>query len=213
MKIDLKKALKNIWRRPLKKRFAQRLNNRNFVLISSNCIGGCLLHDVGEEFNTPTINLVIDNFVPFCERLMYYLQLSPVVGNTDTYPIAYLEDISIQAIHYKSAQEFLDAWTRRTIRLFDKIKNGAEIVIMAADTQLQEIDAKERFLALPYRKVCFTSKREWTNDNDVFVYIPEFEGEEHVGDLTKYAGISGVRIFEKYFDCISFLNNVNLNDK
>ena len=74
MKTNLKNIFKNIWRCPLKKRLRKRLSNRNFVLISSNCVGGCLLHDLGEEFCTPTINLDIPEFISFCESLEYCLK-------------------------------------------------------------------------------------------------------------------------------------------
>ena len=52
----------------------KRLKNHSFSLISSNCIGGILYHDVGEQFRTPTINLIIPQFVTFAENLRYYLQ-------------------------------------------------------------------------------------------------------------------------------------------
>lgn len=35
----------------------QLLKNKNFSLISSNCLGGFMLHNLNIRFNTPTINL------------------------------------------------------------------------------------------------------------------------------------------------------------
>ncbi len=207
MKTNLKNIFKNIWRYPLKRRLRRRLSNHDFVLISSNCIGGCLLHDIGEEFCTPTINLDIPEFVSFCEELEYYLNKTPELYSLENFPVFKIEGITIRGIHYKSEEEFLNAWKRRTVRCIEKIKNGAEIIIIATDKQLKETNAKERFLNLPYKKVCFTSNKEWAQYKE-FVYTPEFKGQENVGDLTKFTGLIGLRIFEKHFDCISFLNDI-----
>ena len=33
------------------------LKNKDFTIISHNCVGGVIYHDLGLKFNTPTINL------------------------------------------------------------------------------------------------------------------------------------------------------------
>ena len=35
----------------------QRLKNTNFSVISSNCNGAVMCHDLGIQFNSPTVNL------------------------------------------------------------------------------------------------------------------------------------------------------------
>lgn len=35
----------------------ERLDNKDFSLLSSNCLGGFILHDLGLRFNSPFINL------------------------------------------------------------------------------------------------------------------------------------------------------------
>lgn len=205
MKKSIKDIIKSLWRFPLKRRMRKQLRNRNFVLISSNCIGGCLLHDLGEPFNTPTINVAIPNFVSFCERLLEYLGKEPQVIDGENYPILKLDNVFVHGIHYHSKTEFLEAWTRRNSRFLQKVKQGAEIVIMAADAQLRENNARQRFLALPYKKICFTTNLEWV-DGKEFIFVPEFKGQKTVGDLTKYKGFLGKRIFERHFDCVKFLN-------
>lgn len=71
MTIDKQKMIK-MWRTPLCYYMKKKLRNDNFVILSSNCIGGCLLHDLGLEFTTPTINLTITNFVEFCEQHTFF---------------------------------------------------------------------------------------------------------------------------------------------
>ena len=72
-----KQKLIELWRMPLCHHMKKKLKDDNFVLLSSNCIGGCLLHDLGLQFTTPTVNLTINNFVEFCERHTYYLREKP----------------------------------------------------------------------------------------------------------------------------------------
>ncbi len=212
MKIKFKNIIKKLWRAPFVKSMRRKLNNDNFIILSSNCVGGCLLHDLGKQFNTPTINLTIPKFISFVERLEHYLSIKPLFVKMDKYPIFKIDDIIINGVHYKSDYEFLSSWDRRTNRLLDDLKSGKEIFIMATDAQLHEKDAVNRFLRLPYKKVCFTSKKELLKNKE-FIYVPEFDGQENVGDLTKFTGIKGKRIFQKYFDCVGFLNALQEFDK
>ena len=52
-----------------------RLRNRNFSIIANNCIGGCVLHDFGQPFLTPTINLYIEcpDYIKMLKNLKYYM--------------------------------------------------------------------------------------------------------------------------------------------
>lgn len=205
MKSSLKAYVKQVWRFPLTRWMRLRLKNKNFILITSNCVGGTLLHDLGLPFNTPTINLTLPQFNSFCEHLTDCLDAEPVLlPQTDhPYPIFRLGDVEVCGVHYKSEQEFLDAWHRRIARLRKALDDGAEILLMAADNHLDGSDAIERFRALPYRKVCFTATRVPYPE---FVHIPEFAGEKRVGDLTVFGDPLGRRLFEKHFDCVKFIN-------
>lgn len=206
MKKIVKNFVINVWRFPLKVFMRSKLKANNFIIISSNCVGGVLLHDIGKEFSSPTINLVIPQFVTFCENLDKYLEKQPVAVKSCSYsyPVFKIDEIEIRAVHYRTEDEFLDAWNRRKERYFTMRDQGAEIVVLATDTQLQEENAFERFRDLPFRKVAFVANYV---EYPEFVVIPSYKGEKHVGDLTKYIDIFGRRQFEKYFDCVKFLNN------
>ena len=199
----IKKIILSVWRFPLKWTMRRKCKNKTFTIISSNSIGGCLLHDLGREFNTPTINLVIPKFVTFCENLFFYLEQQPQekYNHNKTYPIMLLGDIEILGIHYKTYNELEEAWIRRTKRLLQK--KSTEIFLMASDAQLKEENAIERFHNLPYRKVCFVTKEQTYEE---FCCIKLFDEGNSTGDLTKYIDWKGNRIFEKYFDCVSFIN-------
>lgn len=69
----LKRYVKETGRMPLKLYMRSRLQISNVRLIASNCVGGVLLHDLGLQFQTPTINMTVSPFGRFCSNLDYYI--------------------------------------------------------------------------------------------------------------------------------------------
>ena len=68
----------------------RRLRNKNFTVISNNCIAGCILHDLGMRFDTPTINLFIPfpDFIQFLRNLKENLTKEIVdISGDSPYPI------------------------------------------------------------------------------------------------------------------------------
>ena len=207
MKSKLKRQLEDAWRTPFKNQYRKGLKREDFLIISSNCIAGTLLHDLGLPFNTPTINTTIYDFPQFCENLEENLKITPTLAEDQykPYPIFQINGINIHAVHYKSGEEFLSAWERRTKRFFEKLEEGYEVLLIATDAQLREEGYKEAFQNLEgYRKVAFCKDKTDFKD---FVYVPGYENETAAGDLTRYADKKGTRYFEKYFDCLKFINS------
>lgn len=71
----VKKVLRNIY---IRKCYIQRcLKNKDIAIISNNCIGADICHNLGLRFNSPTVNLQIlpSDFVKFCSKLDYYLSV------------------------------------------------------------------------------------------------------------------------------------------
>ena len=54
----------------LNKRNRARFHNPDVSILSMNCIGGVLAHDLGIRFNSPTVNLYMraEDFIRFCEN-------------------------------------------------------------------------------------------------------------------------------------------------
>ena len=67
------------------------------TIISHNCIGGVLSHELGLKFLSPTVNLfmVNEDFIKFCENLEYYLSLdiTPYDGEIKIYPLGRCGDL------------------------------------------------------------------------------------------------------------------------
>ena len=60
----LGRAVRRIIRNKIERR---RLINTNFTIISQNCIGSIMYHDLGQKFLSPTINMLFEpsDFVKF----------------------------------------------------------------------------------------------------------------------------------------------------
>lgn len=55
--------------------FRRRLKNRDFTIIANNCIAGCVYHDLGLRFDTPTVNL----YIPFPDYILFLKNLKELV--------------------------------------------------------------------------------------------------------------------------------------
>ncbi|MBQ9973414.1 MAG: DUF1919 domain-containing protein [Oscillospiraceae bacterium] len=199
----IKETAKELLRMPLKHSMRRRLKVNNARIIASMCAGGILSHDLGLQFLSPTINLIIPEFTAFCDGLEDRLRGELVDKGTSPhgYPLAELDGFLIEGVHYHSFDQLNEQWRRRTQRFF---ASTDEIVLIASDTQVHLPRDVEAFHALPYRKVCFTSRQDIPYEE--FIYCPEFAGEDTVGDILRYTDLLGTRIFEKRLDCVGWLN-------
>ena len=205
-KNKIKNIIKNIWRFPYRFLMSKRLKNHNFSIISANCIGGVLSHDLRQEFRSPTINLIIPQFIEFVERLDYYLAVLPIIGpiTEKGEPTIYLDDIIVVGVHYTTGEQLLSDWNRRKQRV-----NMSDIYVIATDEFVKTKADYERFDSLPYKKVCFVSKERYNSLEKVYkwqIVCPEFKNGHRVGDVLRYKGIFGERIFERRFNFIKWLN-------
>ncbi len=109
-----------------------RLKNHGFSLFANDCIGGVITHNVGEPFNSPTVNLFFESpegYLLFLEHLkeysgipVEYLRTVEAEDLGHSYPVGFLpfqgrEDIIIHFMHYKSFYEASKAWERRCARI------------------------------------------------------------------------------------------------
>ena len=72
----IKQKYRSILRSSRDKENRNRLRNENITIISANCVGGVIYHDLGLKFNSPTVNLYFNasDYVKFVSNLTYYLQ-------------------------------------------------------------------------------------------------------------------------------------------
>ena len=53
-------AINKLQRKAINKTFQQRLTNQGMSVISANCVGAFILHDLNQPFNSPFVNLYLD---------------------------------------------------------------------------------------------------------------------------------------------------------
>lgn len=180
-----------------------RLKNRKFSLLTGNCIGGYLYHQLGLPFLSPTINMMILNqdFKKLILNLEHYLSITPIIYEDDKFPdvpSAKIDDIILHFTHYNSSEEGIAAWEKRKRRI--DIDN---LYVIISDIDLSSKDIEELQSAKVKKIVVMTSK---DYNYDYCLYIPAFRGMDHVGDLLGKT-ISGKWKFERYFDFVGWINS------
>ena len=201
-----------VWRREHVIRceeWQSRFHNPGVSILSMNCTGGILYHDLGLQFRSPTVNLFMraDAFIKFCENLDYYLSIDQFVECVDSdiiedrsYPIVWLGDILLFLVHYHSVQEAQIKWNARKKRID---KNN--LVIINTDREGMTEELKDRFENLPYRKVMFCHEPD--DQHQSCVYLNGYEDKSSVGIITDHIGWKGLRAIDQ-FDWVEFLNGV-----
>lgn len=172
-----------------------------------NCTGGIISHNLGLQFLSPTVNLYMnaEDFIKFCENLLYYVGIDKfeictdknVIGNRN-YPIAYLGNLTLYLVHYSSVEEAEKKWNERKQRI-----NWDNIVIFNTDREGMTEELKDRFEKLPYRKVMFVNKPDVKHAS--CYYLQGFESEDCVGIITNPVGWKGMRPIDQ-FDYVNFLD-------
>ena len=186
-------------------------NITNFTIFSNNCLGGVFYHDAGREFSSPLINVALDgdDFLKFLENPEYYLncKLEFFCWPGRDFPIARLDDIEVNFVHYKTQEECIEKWENRKKRII-----WDNIFVIATDQDgLGTDECLRRFDKLPYaNKIMFVANEhpeyEWT------VPIKQFKNRFQCRITTSFADMRGRRYYETAFDIASWISS-NSNKK
>jgi uncharacterized protein (DUF1919 family) len=192
------------FRSRINKRNIKRLTNTNPTIISSNCNGAVILHDLNLKFYTPTVNLFMfpKDFLRFVSNLDKYVSNDAElvhVESPQSYPVGRLIDIEIHFMHYSTFEDAKNKWQERSKRI-----QHDNIFLMMTDRDGCTYEDMVNFDKLPYKKVIFTNK-SYPEIKSSF-YIRGFENKETVGVLSEKKNLIGMRYIDE-FDYVSFLNN------
>ena len=186
-----------------KQRKRIKLKNKYPTIISSNCNGGMILHDLGLRFNTPTINLYFESadYIKFVSDLDKYLLLELTEIKSDKpYPVGKLGDIFVYFMHYSSFEDAKEKWNERKRRV-----NKDNLFLMYTDKNGCTEDHLKAFEALPYEhKVVFTHTPRPEIKSSY--YIKGFEDDGEVGILSNFKPGFLRRRYLDDFDYVTFLN-------
>ena len=178
------------------------LKNKNFSIISNNCIAGVIYNDLNLKFSSPTINLFIKptDFIKLCMNLKWYMtqEIIEIHEEKINYPIGLCHDIKIYFMHYKTFQEAYDAWKRRCKRInYDDI-----FIIMVQRDGFNRNDLR-LFDKINYPKILFTNE-DYKKKNTF--YIKGFENDKYLGNIITYDKNKLFKRYYEQYDIISFLN-------
>lgn len=184
------------------------LFNQTPCIISSNCNGGIIYHDLELKFLSPTINLFFypKDYLKFVMNLEYYLsqKLCPFTKpELFVYPIGMLDDIEVHFMHYKTFEEAVKYWEKRIKRV-----NFENLFFVMTDRDGCTYEQIKTFDELPYKnKVIFTHKKyhEFTSS----FYIKGFEDKGEVGILSNFRKYS----LKRYLDDFNYVDFLNNNEK
>lgn len=192
------------------KKYRKRYTNKDLTILSMNCVGGILTHDLGQMFLSPTVNVGFNahDFMKFCENIHHYLTIETMercydskILNGRKHLIASFGDIHLSLRHYKSLEDAQTKWNNRKKRI-----NWDKIVVLCSDRDGMTPELMDRFDRLPYKKVMFTHLPV-EGRGDHYVYIKGYENEPCVGIITDPVGWTGLRPIDQ-FDWVKFLNEV-----
>lgn len=97
------------------------MDSEELSLLSCNCIGGIILHDLGLRFNSPFINFWLStrDFIKYLSDINYYNKLKIEFVRDDTRPhsVGQLDSKRIYFQHYKTEEEATHKWRERSERL------------------------------------------------------------------------------------------------
>lgn len=180
------------------------LQKREITLISSNCNGACILHDLGLKFHSPFVNLWIKpkDFLKLLGNLKHYMNAELVFIDEPgvSYPVGILDDVKIYFEHYKSREMAKQKWEIRAKRM-----DMDNIYVLFSDRDGCTYQDLCDFEALPFKnKAVFTHipYPELTSA----VYIPGWENEESVGLCSEYVShFSGKKHYDA-FDYVTWFN-------
>lgn len=205
------------FRRKLNEFFAGKINRKNrerlhsepFTLLTNNCIGGVIYHDLGLRFDSPTINLYLKDgdFIEYVINLEFYKKAELIEDTTQhgefKFPVGILKgdsihrDIHIYFQHYKTFEEASKKWIERSLRIQNKI-------LVIFELYNNRIDS-ESWNRIKYKKKCLMHQ-ELIGINDAMTLKCYIDHENEHARILKYSGFTGHRFLEKEFDYVAFIN-------
>lgn len=201
------------------KRFRDRLNVDireklanvpEFTIFSNNCLGGVFYHDAGLRFTSPLINTAMDgdDFLKFLSAPQYYLnhEMEFITYSGRNHPIARIDDIEVNFVHYNSPEECAEKWHERSRRIvWDNI-----FIIATNHDGMCHDDCMERFDKLPYQnKIMFVS-REYPQYSWA-IPIKQFKNRFQCRVTTAFADMKGHRYYETAFDIPEWIRSKCMN--
>jgi len=181
----------------------KRLTNTSFSLFSSNCLGGCVLHDLGLPFSSPFVNLFLNakDYIKYLQDPHKYNQMEfEEVESEYHYPVGKLGDLTFHFVHYATFDEAVATFKKRLQRInFDDI-----FVIFSERDGCTHEDLLD-FDNLPYENKIVFTHLPYEDIKSAF-YIKGFENEDCLGDVLAWDPMNFGRKIYHRFDFVEWFN-------
>ena len=193
-----------------------RLRNRDFSLITNNCIAGIIYHDLGLPFRSPTINLFFENedFFRFAGHLEHYLscEMEELHRPGISYPLGLLrrgaETVTVHFMHYDSYGQAAAKWRERAARVNpDNLYLIFEYPAVDESPEAQQA-VKARFDALPWARKVLLTKRHSPLSGQAVRRLGFYEEDYYPGKFVAPNKRLPWRRYLDGFDYISFFNHL-----
>ena len=183
------------------------LVNHTVTFLCPNCIGGLLFHDLGLQFRSPTINLMMfqPHFVKFVHNIKYYLSkdFSPYIDPEFPVPCAHLEDIDIHFTHYATVEEGIRKWNERAKRI-----DWDNIFIFLTERDGLTYEEIKSLSHLKVRGILVFTAHDYP-DIPYALQIPKYTADGEVGNILRKSRIDDRKEYENYFDFVKWFNEAN----
>lgn len=185
----------------------EQLKNKSFTIISSNCNGGVMCHELGVRFNSQFVNLWMypKHFMQYISNLDYYnsideIEFLPHEESGHDYPVGIIDGMKIFFVHYSSDEEALEKWNSRKKRI-----NKDNVFVMMSEQNKCTIEDLEQFDKLPYKNKIVFTKRPYDDINSAF-YIRGFEKKKELGTALAFRNVFSSKRYYDQFPYVDWLN-------
>ena len=205
--LAVRKKMSKKYRLLLNQNIREKLRDvKPFTIFSNNCLGGVFYNDAGLQFTSPLINTAMDgdDFLKFLSNPKYYLEHEMEFFSWEgrNFPIARIDDIEVNFVHYKTPEECIEKWKKRAERI---VWDNIFIVATNHDGMCND-DCMERFNRLPYKnKIMFVSKDY--PQYDWAIPIRQFKNRYQCRVTVSFADMKGHRYYETAFDIASWIRS------
>ena len=189
-------------------RMRRGLKNKGMSLFCPYCMGGTLFHDLGLQFCSPTINLMMyqTDFKKFILHLDDYLKQEFVFFKHPDYafPCAKLGDVTVHFTHYKSEQDAVETWRRRCKR----IDRNNMFVMCSERDGLTKDDILQLGRELKVRGLLVFTENPYPD----IPYTLQITDGPVTSMQSTVSHLTGERKCERLFDFVKWFNEANGGD-
>lgn len=181
----------------------KRLIKKEITILASNCLGGLLYHELGLRFLSPTVNTRFSSvdFVKFVTDLEHYLNCNLLIQeDNETFPVAMIDDVTVNFVHYNNSKEATKKWEERKQRI-----NWDNIFILLNDCDGLSEKELEQLDNSAFKNILVFTAKEYSNYRCAFC-LPCFQGEKCVGNTMAKNLLTGEMKVEEYFDFVGWFN-------